>query len=60
MADKQIKKIRQAVLGNRGGLEMATDEQIMIIWSHLNPETQKEYLNSIERKDKNAVSTRTE
>lgn len=45
--DKSIKKIREAVCTNRGGLEEATDEQIMIIWSSLPADVQKQYLESI-------------
>lgn len=71
MEAQQAKKIRQAVLANRGGLENATDEQIMIIWQHLPPDVQKQYLDSPvpaqpvqatqvqavkERKGQNAVS----
>lgn len=61
MADKQIKKIREAVCANRGGLDSATDEQIMIIWGSLPADVQKQYLESIkERKGKDATGTRTE
>ena len=51
MADKQIKKIREAVLANRGGLQKATDGQIMIIWSHLPADIQKQYLDLIKAED---------
>jgi hypothetical protein len=43
----EIKKIREAVLANRGGLEVANDEQIMVIWQHLPADIQKQYLESI-------------
>jgi len=39
-----IKTIREAVLGHRGGLESATDEQIMTIWNALDNGTQAGYL----------------
>jgi len=42
-----IKKIRQAVLKNRGGFKDASDEQIMRMWQLLTPETQEQYLKSI-------------
>jgi hypothetical protein len=42
MAD--IKEIRKAICANHGGLEDATDEQIMIVWNALTAETQKKYL----------------
>ena len=49
--------IRQAVLAHRGGLENATDNQIMIIWRSLDEQTQKQYLESVkERKAKDAIS----
>ena len=65
MAKEQIKKIREAVCANRGGLEEATDEQIMIIWGSLDSATQKQYLESIPapapkgkgKEAKDAVST---
>lgn len=52
-----IKKIREAVCANRGGLAEATDSQIMVIWNSLPPDVQKQYLDSIkERKGQDAVS----
>ena len=57
MANKQNSKIREAVLANRGGLETASDEQIMIIWQSLSADVQKQYLDSIKEKEKtNAIS----
>jgi len=57
MANKQNSKIREAVLANRGGLETASDEQIMIIWQSLSADVQKQYLESIKGKEKtNAVT----
>jgi hypothetical protein len=52
MAD--IKKIREAVVKNRGGFENAPDADIMTIWRLLDDETQRAYLESIktERKGK--------
>lgn len=43
-------KIIEAVLKNRGGLQDATDDQIMVIWNALTPVAQTEYLASIESK----------
>lgn len=55
---KQAERIRAAVCQNRGGLEEASDSQIMLIWNSLSAETQKQYLDSIkeERSEKDAVS----
>jgi len=55
---KNMEKIQAAVCRNRGGLDEATDSQIMIIWNSLSPETQKQYMNSVkeERSEKDAVS----
>lgn len=47
-----IKKIREAVLKNRGGLENATDAQLRRLWKCLSPETKKEYLDSLKKKGK--------
>jgi len=44
---KKTETIRAAVLRNRGGLEKATDSQIMIIWDSLTAKTQKQYLDSV-------------
>lgn len=58
--EKDIKKIREAVLTNRTGLKNARDEQIMIIWRTLDEQTRKKYLESInERKKKDAVSDKS-
>jgi len=55
-----IKKIREAVCANRGGLSEATDSQIMVIWNSLPPDVQKQYLESSkERKGQDAVSDKT-
>ncbi|MGA1979459.1 MAG: hypothetical protein ABSG99_02685 [Sedimentisphaerales bacterium] len=64
---EETKKIRQAVLANRGGLEEATDEQIMVIWQDLPADVQKQYISSLsivhssstnkEKEKNNAVST---
>lgn len=41
-----IKTIKEAVRMHRGGLQGATDTQIMIIWESLEEETQKQYLEN--------------
>jgi len=52
------RQIREAVISNRGGLELATDTEIMMIWNSLDDETRKKYLESIKKGDgKNAVSS---
>ena len=48
-----IKKIREAILKNRGGHEESTDEAIMTIWNSLDERTQKTYLESIKKERKN-------
>ena len=61
-----MKKIREAVEKNRGGLSEATDQQIKIIWDSLTDDTRHGYLKSIrkltdEKKGaKNATSDRPE
>jgi len=45
MAD--IKKIREAVLKNRGGFETASDSEILTIWNSLTDETRKQYIESV-------------
>lgn len=56
----QIKKIREAVCANRGGLGEATDSQIMTIWKSLPADVQKQYLESIkERKASDAPGDKT-
>ena len=57
---KKIEQIREAVIRHRGGLEGATDSQIMIIWNSLDKETQKMYQQADkpvnkERKGKDAT-----
>jgi len=42
--------IRQAVLANRGGLQNATNPEIMTIWRSLDEQTQEKYLQSINKK----------
>ena len=51
-----IKKIREAVLKNRGGLAMASDTEIMTIWRSLDGATQNKYLESVKGKT-DAIST---
>jgi len=51
-----IKRIREVMLANRGGLSNASDAEIMTIWNSLPGEIQKQYEKSIEeRKGKNAA-----
>lgn len=45
--------IKKAVLKNRGGLENATDSELMTIWRSLDIETQDKYLATI-KGEKNA------
>ena len=56
-----IELIRKAVTKHRGGLETASDSQIMIIWNSLDEETQEKYLQAVkparERKGKDADRT---
>ena len=47
-----IKKIRQAVLNNRGGHEGSTDEAILAIWKSLDESTQKQYFESVKQEPK--------
>ena len=57
---KKMDQIREAVLKHRGGLEGASDGQIMIIWNSLDKSTQQAYMQSVkgrEGKAKDAVST---
>ena len=42
-----LKNIRAAILKNRGGFENANDSQIMLIWTALDNETKKAYLESV-------------
>ena len=60
----KIETIRKAVLKNRGRLDNASDNEIMIIWNSLTSETQKQYLDSVkdnagERKTNNASGTKS-
>ena len=56
----QIKKIREAICANRGGLGKASDSQIMIIWKSLPADVQKQYLESIKgRKVSDAPGNKT-
>ena len=41
--------IKQAVVSNRGGLETATDNEILTIWNSLDQEQQETYLKKIKR-----------
>ena len=40
----EFEKIKEAILKNRGGLDAATDAQILLIWHSLDEPTQKKYL----------------
>jgi len=65
MAQKElnmsIKRIREVILANRGGLNNASDAEIMTIWNSLPPEIQKQYEeNTKERKGKNAAGNKAE
>jgi hypothetical protein len=54
--------IRKAILKHRGGLEEATDGQIMTIWLSLDETTKQAYLKKVtpkERKGKDAAGPRT-
>ncbi len=56
---KKIDKFREAICQNRGGHENASDEKIMLIWKSLDPDVQKQYLESVKTKGKdNANSMR--
>lgn len=44
MASEDMKAIRAAVIKRRGGLERATDEEILVIWRSLSPMDQRTYL----------------
>ena len=39
--------IRAAILKNRGGLEKATDTELLVIWRSLDIATQDKYLKSL-------------
>jgi len=54
-----IKKIKEAVLANRGGLGEASDTQIMTIWRSLDEATQNQYTESVKMEvkgNKNALN----
>lgn len=42
-----IKTIRQAVLTHRGGLQNATDAQILTLWNSLPADVQQQYLADV-------------
>lgn len=52
MAKKNITKIKEAILKNRGGFETASDSQIMKIWQALSSEVKKQYLETVNLKGK--------
>ena len=47
-----IKRIREAVLANRGGLGEASDTQILTIWRSLDEATQNQYTESVKKEVK--------
>ena len=54
-----IKKIKEAVLANRGGLGEASDTQILTIWRSLDEATQNQYTESVKMEvkgNKNALN----
>ena len=44
---EDIKTIRAAVCRNHGGLEQATDGQILTVWNALDTATQQRYLKPV-------------
>ena len=52
--NKNIKIIRQCITAHHGGLESASDEQILTVWNALDAATQKQYLTEQEEKKGNA------
>jgi hypothetical protein len=40
----ELKQIREAIIRNHGGLEQATDGQILTVWNALDAATQQRYL----------------
>lgn len=51
---EDIKTIRAAVCRNHGGLEQATDDQILTVWNALDTATKERYMKT-EPKIKEAV-----
>jgi hypothetical protein len=45
---QDVKKIREAIIKNRGGHEQTDDSGILTIWNSLDAATQEKYLKSIE------------
>jgi hypothetical protein len=54
--DMDMETIRKAILKHRGGLEEATDGQIMTIWLSLDSTTQQEYLKKVQPPVRNKTS----
>ncbi len=50
--------IKKALLKNRGGLEAATDSQLMIIWNSLSVETQVQYIKTVKKEKEDAGTIR--
>ena len=43
------KDIKKAILNNRGGLDNATDSQLMLIWSSLPLDIQTQYMQTVKK-----------
>lgn len=52
--NKNIKIIRQCITARHGGMEAASDEQILTVWNALDAASQKQYLTEQEEKKGNA------
>lgn len=46
----EIQTVRAAVVLNHGGFEKASDAQIRALWTSLTEETQKRYLEALQKK----------
>lgn len=44
---QDIKAIRKAVVANHGGMDSASNDQIMIIWISLDEQTRAEYIRRV-------------
>jgi len=53
-----LQTIRKAICNNRGGHEQTGDAGIMTLWNALLPETQKQYLESIEESPRRRKDTK--
>lgn len=54
--DKNIKIIRKCITARHGGMETASDGQILTVWNALTPAAQRQYLDEqgTERKKEDA------